>query len=268
MRRGTFLSMTSILVLVAGVATAAPQPQVTICHFPPGNPANTQLITVGAPAVPAHLANHNDAVCPAGSANCCFGGSHPSLCTNFATDANNCGACGNACSAGASCIGGSCVAATATNTATPVNTATPTNTPAATATATDTPNPCAGVSCGDCNTCNPATGGCVAVPDNTACGDGGSCCAGSCACAAGDVCSASICTSSGCTSYQGLGCYWLSNEPGTANCWLQGSILIGFPGTINDCKNLDSCNGGGGASGGGCYKWANSSDTAIYPPWP
>jgi hypothetical protein len=32
---------------------------VTICHVPPGNPANAHSITVGAPAVPAHLA-HGD----------------------------------------------------------------------------------------------------------------------------------------------------------------------------------------------------------------
>lgn len=34
---------------------------VTLCHFPPGNPANAHTITVGAPAVPAHL-RHGDAL--------------------------------------------------------------------------------------------------------------------------------------------------------------------------------------------------------------
>ncbi len=40
-------------------------PKVTICHIPPGNPDNPQTITVGSPAVPAHLA-HGDALgaCP------------------------------------------------------------------------------------------------------------------------------------------------------------------------------------------------------------
>ena len=33
--------------------------KVTICHIPPGNPDNAHEITVGAPAVPAHLA-HGD----------------------------------------------------------------------------------------------------------------------------------------------------------------------------------------------------------------
>ena len=35
--------------------------KVTICHIPPGNPENAHEITVGAPAVPAHLA-HGDNV--------------------------------------------------------------------------------------------------------------------------------------------------------------------------------------------------------------
>jgi hypothetical protein len=37
--------------------------QVTICHIPPGNPANRRTLTVGASAVPAHLA-HGDFVGP------------------------------------------------------------------------------------------------------------------------------------------------------------------------------------------------------------
>ncbi|HEY7409913.1 MAG TPA: hypothetical protein VII13_04175 [Vicinamibacteria bacterium] len=33
--------------------------KVTICHVPPGNPENAHTITVGSPAVPAHMA-HGD----------------------------------------------------------------------------------------------------------------------------------------------------------------------------------------------------------------
>jgi hypothetical protein len=42
------------------------QTKVSICHIPPGNPGNAHSITVGEPAVPAHLA-HGDSLggCPA-----------------------------------------------------------------------------------------------------------------------------------------------------------------------------------------------------------
>ena len=41
----------------------------TICHYPPGNRDNAQVITVGAAAVPFHVALHGDCVqdtCPCG----------------------------------------------------------------------------------------------------------------------------------------------------------------------------------------------------------
>ena len=38
--------------------------KVTICHIPPGNPENAHTITVGAPAVRAHVANHGDTIGP------------------------------------------------------------------------------------------------------------------------------------------------------------------------------------------------------------
>src|SRR5258707_557963 len=34
--------------------------KTTICHIPPGNPANAHTICVGNAAVPAHLQNHGD----------------------------------------------------------------------------------------------------------------------------------------------------------------------------------------------------------------
>lgn len=52
---------------VSSPATADPASnKVTICHIPPGNPGNAHTITVGASAVPAHQANHGDALgaCP------------------------------------------------------------------------------------------------------------------------------------------------------------------------------------------------------------
>lgn len=47
-----------------GVVTQARVEKVTICHFPPGNPGNAQTITVGAPAVAAHVAEHGDTIGP------------------------------------------------------------------------------------------------------------------------------------------------------------------------------------------------------------
>jgi hypothetical protein len=40
---------------------------ITICHYPPGNPGNRHTITVGAPAVPAHIRNHGDTIGPCGA---------------------------------------------------------------------------------------------------------------------------------------------------------------------------------------------------------
>src|SRR5687768_9394498 len=75
-----FVSIVSVAGVLAWAASAAPlQPsgeaqsqgfgygygavKVTICHIPPGNPDNAHTITVGAPAVPAHLA-HGDTLGP------------------------------------------------------------------------------------------------------------------------------------------------------------------------------------------------------------
>ena len=44
---------------VGSLSDTAGTPKVVVCHIPPGNPANAHTITVGAPAVRAHLA-HGD----------------------------------------------------------------------------------------------------------------------------------------------------------------------------------------------------------------
>jgi hypothetical protein len=36
------------------------QKKTTICHIPPGNPANAHTLCIGNAAVPAHLTNHGD----------------------------------------------------------------------------------------------------------------------------------------------------------------------------------------------------------------
>ncbi len=45
--------------------------KTTVCHIPPGNPANMHTICVGNPAVPAHMA-HGDFLGP-----CCGAGAPP-----------------------------------------------------------------------------------------------------------------------------------------------------------------------------------------------
>jgi hypothetical protein len=39
---------------------ASDHKKTTICHIPPGNPANAHTICIGNAAVPAHLHNHGD----------------------------------------------------------------------------------------------------------------------------------------------------------------------------------------------------------------
>jgi hypothetical protein len=59
-----------VVIPAAGLMMTQPHPakaggvdKVTICHIPPGNPDNAHEITVGEPAVRAHLA-HGDHVGP------------------------------------------------------------------------------------------------------------------------------------------------------------------------------------------------------------
>jgi hypothetical protein len=60
-----YLVLASVISLVAFVpVNLAQDPKVTICHFPPGNPANAQTITIGAAAVNAHVRLHGDTLGP------------------------------------------------------------------------------------------------------------------------------------------------------------------------------------------------------------
>jgi hypothetical protein len=89
---------------------------VTICHYPPGNQGNAQTITVGAAAVPAHLA-HGDTVGP------CGGTPTPTVTPTITITPT------------------ATVTATATITATPPVTVTVTVTPTGTVVPTFTPTP-------------------------------------------------------------------------------------------------------------------------------
>lgn len=80
------LSVAVLAALTSGVAYAGKK--VTVCHLPPGNPANAQTISVGEAAVSAHL-GHGDQlgacpVCGSNAALCDDG----NACTSDSCDAN------------------------------------------------------------------------------------------------------------------------------------------------------------------------------------
>jgi len=105
-----FLLLAGVAVaLGAGRAAAAAGNKVVLCHVPPGNPNNVQLITVAPQSVAAHVANQGDAVCPDGAGDCCVDSAGGVTCTNVESDPANCGACGQACGTNGVCEAGQCV---------------------------------------------------------------------------------------------------------------------------------------------------------------
>src|SRR5689334_532336 len=64
-KRWIRICLLAIAALTAGVAWA--EKKVTLCHYPPGNPANYHTISVGEAAVSAHV-GHGDEIgaCPSG----------------------------------------------------------------------------------------------------------------------------------------------------------------------------------------------------------
>lgn len=60
-------------------------------------------------------------------------------------------------------------------------------------------------------------------------------------------------------------CYFFGNQPGK-NYWMSTMEAFGGQFSKKDCFLADSCSGGVGMSGGGCYKWAKSAD-AIGESW-
>jgi hypothetical protein len=66
------------------------------------------------------------------------------------------------------------------------------------------------------------------------------------------------CTSAQKSVEQQYRCYWMENASGRYE-WVPaetGGLYEG--GGIERCRALDSCDGGGRESRGGCYKWATS----------
>jgi len=67
----------------------------------------------------------------------------------------------------------------------------------------------------------------------------------------------------GCPVYPDTTCYWLGyheNSTGTWGSWCWSPAT--WAPTVNTCYQMDSCNGGLGYSGGGCYKWSSGSEGA------
>ena len=63
-------------------------------------------------------------------------------------------------------------------------------------------------------------------------------------------------TKTECDTFTEEGCYWMENTDGL-NCW----VPMGDTYDYDTCRSEDSCTeGGGGASGGGCYKWSTGSE--------
>ena len=60
----TQAAVTQTVIEDDGVVTQSGVGKVTICHIPPGNPGNAHTITVGEPAVVAHVAEHGDTIGP------------------------------------------------------------------------------------------------------------------------------------------------------------------------------------------------------------
>lgn len=66
-----------------------------------------------------------------------------------------------------------------------------------------------------------------------------------------------------CEVTEGEGCYWLQAD---GACWVPAPPSDAT--TFERCRDYDSCQmGGGGESGGGCYKWSDGSNGAPQP-WP
>lgn len=56
-------------------------------------------------------------------------------------------------------------------------------------------------------------------------------------------------------------CYWMENVTGRYD-WVPATWVESF----ESCFAMDSCDGGEGQSGGGCYKWA-ACPTCTRAPW-
>ena len=273
-----FLLTLGTLPLVPGLAEGAPEPKVTICHFPPGNPANVHQITVGASAVPAHVTNHGDAVCAAGASDCCFeSGASPSVCTSVVSDVNNCGSCGHACIRGQLCSSGSCVCPTGTALcgSACVNESTDNNNCGACGHVCVTGTACTGGSC-QCTT--PGTtlcaGACVNEQnDVNNCGACGTVCTASQTCVGGTCSESCLPSSSLSVLIQGTNvtayvprASWSESATGVDVVRIEGAPLapttVLTTGPVNSCSSCSSAACGAGVT----VCTGNSNDVYVITP--
>lgn len=125
-------------------------------------------------------------------------------------------------------------------------------------------NCCVDADCPSVDTCTP--GQCVQGTCNVAstCDSNATCSnAGSCSCndgysGDGMTCNPASPPPSSCPQIvlSEPGCFWMENYSGSY-CWIRPQWIAGF--TEAHCFLMNSCGPGGGASGGGCYKWATTA---------
>jgi hypothetical protein len=68
-----FLALAAVAALIILTPAASAQGEkVTICHIPPGNPANAHSITISVSALQTHIDQHGDSIgeCGGGDGDC------------------------------------------------------------------------------------------------------------------------------------------------------------------------------------------------------
>ena len=152
----------------------------------------------------------------------------------------------------------------------------------------------AGGTCSSCSQCPTGCSACTSATQCTTCTNSSnyfngtacvSCVAGSSLASGGQSCITTIanalwnsnntitCTNgasfNGSACVAGSGCMTTASTPGASCFWMQNYGSFAWVPAYSDysgCQALDSCDGGGGQSGGGCYKWSVGSD-GCRNPW-
>ncbi len=229
------LTFVCFLPLTLGAAHAGKgEKKVTVCHVPPGNPANAHTISVGESAVTAHLA-HGDQVgeCPTGCQ------ANASLCDD-----------GNACSSDTCGANGECA-----------------NDPVD----CDDDNPCTADLCDPAVGCVPLANDGVACDDGNACTGGDTCAVTTCAgtailgccttdlgCGDQDPCTVDVCSSNRCTN-EAMDCS-VGDQCVAGFCDAAGECET----TLISCDDFDVCTDDGCDPASGC----TNEPTATPPETP